>query len=48
VFLIIESDSELPLRVQQWLGHFHQYCTTKEESLSWKTKVKMLELCPAK
>lgn len=45
-FLIIEDDSEMPTRTQEWLGNFSKLCLIKEEILPWHTKVKMMSQCP--
>ena len=44
-FLIIERESEIPQRQQEWLGHFSKLCVSQQYTFPWNTEVRMLSVC---
>ena len=44
-FLIIETDSEMPIRQYAWLGNFTKLCQLESKIFTWGTEVKMLNNC---
>lgn len=48
IFLLIETDKEMPERQQKWLGNFSKLCVDKDYFFAWNMEAKKLVQCQIK